>query len=435
MKKLLATVATLGLLVAGGVGLLAQTISIPQVQNIGPSDLFQDIVGGMPSAQNQYATAAQIGTYPFTLAGSIDGNTLIGGDFSTGLNLWSYTTTPAAVNGTATYVANRWFAWGGGTSTLTVTQQTAAADVPSGSTGSMRVSRAGNGLTQVCVAQVIESINALPYQGQTAEFDVGQVKAGSTFSAASSNLAVYVLTGTGTDEGSSKAAFSINAGGGGASGWTGATLLGGTTGFLVPISTGFNRVSVAVPIAATATEIAVAVCYTPVGNGASTDWFEFTQAQFSANPALKTAAGTAGVALALNDLRAKDFQNRFPNVEQALQQRYAFSIQEFSTGVPTAFIPTGVLSSTTTCDLIVQFPVQMRTAPTVGPLAVLTTSTFRIQDSTTSTLAAPFIQNLTSNTAFVGSIRATLTTSSTAGWGCQLQGAGGAAYLLVNAEL
>jgi len=38
----------------------AQTITLPQVTSVGPADLFQDIVNGVPTAQNKYATAAQI---------------------------------------------------------------------------------------------------------------------------------------------------------------------------------------------------------------------------------------------------------------------------------------------------------------------------------------------------------------------------------------
>jgi hypothetical protein len=58
MKKLswIAAAALVGF--AGAV--LAQTISVPQVQIINPTDLFLDVVTGVPSAQSKYATAAQI---------------------------------------------------------------------------------------------------------------------------------------------------------------------------------------------------------------------------------------------------------------------------------------------------------------------------------------------------------------------------------------
>jgi hypothetical protein len=43
-------------------------ISVPQVQSIGANDLFQDIVGGQPSAQSQYAPAQLLGNYSQTLS-------------------------------------------------------------------------------------------------------------------------------------------------------------------------------------------------------------------------------------------------------------------------------------------------------------------------------------------------------------------------------
>jgi hypothetical protein len=62
MKRFLFTVAAVGLFLAGAA--VAQTISVPQVVNVGPSDLFNDVVGGQPRAGNQYATAAQIAGVP-----------------------------------------------------------------------------------------------------------------------------------------------------------------------------------------------------------------------------------------------------------------------------------------------------------------------------------------------------------------------------------
>ena len=58
MKKL-----SLPLLLAASVlsgAALAQTPVVPQVQSVGTSDLFQDIVNGVPVMGNQYATAALV---------------------------------------------------------------------------------------------------------------------------------------------------------------------------------------------------------------------------------------------------------------------------------------------------------------------------------------------------------------------------------------
>lgn len=56
MKKII-TIAVALLGIAGFA--FAQSV-VPKVTNVGPTDVFQDIVGGAPSAGNKYATAAQI---------------------------------------------------------------------------------------------------------------------------------------------------------------------------------------------------------------------------------------------------------------------------------------------------------------------------------------------------------------------------------------
>jgi hypothetical protein len=45
--------------IVGGVA-LSQTVTVPKVTSVGPTDLFQDVVAGSPTAQSVYATAAQI---------------------------------------------------------------------------------------------------------------------------------------------------------------------------------------------------------------------------------------------------------------------------------------------------------------------------------------------------------------------------------------
>lgn len=57
MKKLLAIGTAFALLTGLA---FAQSISVPQVTGVGASDLFQDVVGGQPQAQSQYATAGLI---------------------------------------------------------------------------------------------------------------------------------------------------------------------------------------------------------------------------------------------------------------------------------------------------------------------------------------------------------------------------------------
>ena len=60
-KTLLGAVAAL-LLVAGGA--YAQVPQIPKVLNAGTADLIPDVVGGNPTAGNQYATPQQVNGVP-----------------------------------------------------------------------------------------------------------------------------------------------------------------------------------------------------------------------------------------------------------------------------------------------------------------------------------------------------------------------------------
>lgn len=335
----------------------AQPVVLPQVTSINQNDLFLDIPNGAPTANSVYANGALLGNFGATQNGNNQENTLIGGDFST--NLFSYGTTVSSITTTPTFVANRWIVWSGTSTTIAGTQQTGAADIPQNYGASLRLTRSGTGVIQVCAMQVVETVNAIRYQGQVAEFNFHAL-AGAGFSAASSNLAAYILTGTGTDEGALKAAFSINAGGGLAVGWTGATRLGGATGFLVPINAAWNRYLVAAPIPVTATEIAVAICWTPVGTTTTNDYFEFTGVQLAPNSSLATAAGAAGAYIGVNDARTKSFVRRSQQIETALQQRYFWVNNETGTQA----FANGMAASTTTAFYVIPNPVTMRTIPT-----------------------------------------------------------------------
>ena len=368
-----------GLALVAGLGIaFAQTNAggnlvpnAPLVQSIGPNDAFQDVVGGFPQAQSYYATAAQVGGYGATLAGGNYDNALIGGDFST--NLFQRGTSVSTASSTyyVIYGADRWFTWGGTSTPTTMTQQTGASDIPVGATASYRINKGSlTGVLQICTSQIVESGNMVRFQGQTVEFTF-DAKAGSTFSAASSNLAVYVSYGTVADENATTyagsatyMAYGLNAqGGAGTTAWTGQTNLGGTGGFLIPITTSWARYGVAVPIPTTALELGVSICYTPVGTGTSTDWFEFGKAQLTVNPAVTAFAGTSGAIYNTNDVRMKAFARRPAAVETLLQQRYTYSIKD-SAGATYVYGTGQSFDTTSNAHFVVPFPVTMRTKPT-----------------------------------------------------------------------
>jgi hypothetical protein len=430
MKKTLIG-ATLGLLGLGAVA-FAQGVTLPQVTTIGPNDLFQDIVNGQPQASNQYVSATLLGNYSGSLAGANSDSALIGGDFYQ--NTWARGTTSATITGTAAYGPSDWFLWSGTSTNLVATQQTAAADIPSNFLASARVTRSSTGVVQSCIAQEVESSVAERLQGQTAEFDFHAL-AGAGFSDATSSLHVYVITGTSTDEGSSKMAFSINAGGGGGSGWTGAAVIGGTPGLSVPITTSWGRYTVVAPIPATAKEVGVALCWTPVGASPTNDYFEFTGAQLVANGALSSVAGTAGGVIAPSDTRSKAFVRRNTATEVVNQERYVYAINEAAATAGSVFGAGGAYgSSTTLCSIAFPLPVTMRAAPTYAN--ALTASTFKITSAsqTATALGTPFSATLGANSANAASISFT-TTGMTAKDFCELVSAGGTGSMVFTSEL
>jgi hypothetical protein len=363
MKKLLfkiAAVAALGIAVLGGYqALKAQTISVPQVTSIGASDLFQDVVGGVPVVGNVYASAALLGNYSASLAGNNVTNDLIGGDFT--VNLFQDGATVSTITTAATYVADQWAAFSGTSTTIGGAQETGAADIPSAFGASLRITRTGAGVIQSCVAQIVASGNVLRYQGSTAEVDFHAL-AGSGFSAASSNLSVYLVTGTGTNDTMANLAKTINSALAGTA-WAGNVTATAT----FPITTAWTRYTSAFPVPASATELGVAICWTPVGASPSNDYFEFTGAQLVPNSALTSVAGSAGAFAGANDGRAKSFARRPQTVEQLLQYAFYWRQNEAASASAGAAAIFGTCQGTSTSTLAncnMTFPVPMYKVPT-----------------------------------------------------------------------
>jgi hypothetical protein len=209
------------------------------------------------------------------------------------------------------------------------------------------------------MAQVVESMNGQNFAGDVAEFDF-HAAAGATFSAASSQMQAFIVTGTGSDEGIAKMAFGINAGGGGGSGWTGQATAANP---LITIATGQARYTVVAAIPSTATEIGVALCWTPVGTAGANDYITFSGIQLTRNSALRTAAASNGGLLNTNDARAKAFARRSQAVESILQQRYFYRVTETAAIFPVA--PCAAIDTTHT-NCIVKLPATMRSAPALA---------------------------------------------------------------------
>ena len=103
--RVLAAAAALGLI--GGVA-LSQSISVPQVTSINPTDLFQDVVNGVPQPGNVYAPASLLAS-TIGPGGPSRGNAIIGGDGTT--NLWQRGTAGTSTT-SATVAWNSADRWG-----------------------------------------------------------------------------------------------------------------------------------------------------------------------------------------------------------------------------------------------------------------------------------------------------------------------------------
>ena len=244
-----------GLTLLGAVGFaIAQTPLVPQVSIINSGDLFQDVVNGAPVVGNQYASASLLAGYTRSVA--MSNNVLVGGDATT--NLFQRGTTGASETTTYAYGGpDRWAYWSGTATAMTVSRDSTAADLPaSGYEYGFKMARTSGqtGVVQVCMLQEVESVNSYAFSGQTAEIDF-HATAGANFSGASSAMTAYLISGTGSNEGTVNAAYGLNAGGGGGAGWTGQV----NTGVAVTLSTTNTRYSVVAPVPAGATELAIAL--------------------------------------------------------------------------------------------------------------------------------------------------------------------------------
>jgi hypothetical protein len=427
--------ATLGVLAAGCAlaGIIhAQPVTIPTVSVVNGTDYFQDIQNG-PQAPNTYATGNQLAAYVSSQPGSLGfKNVLIGGDATT--NLFQRGTTGSSVTTTATYGGpDRWAYWSGASTAMTVSRTSATTDIPASNykyAFKMARTSGQTGVVQVCMAQEVESNNTYQFQGNTAELDFHAI-AGSNYSPASSNLQVYIITGTGTDEGISSLAFGLNAGGGGGAGWAGqANAIAGTVAIGTSTTNGVNRYTAIANIPSTATEIAVAICFTPVGTAGTNDYVALAGIQLTRNNNLSAYNGTVNLASAIN---ASSFERRPQEIETGLQQRYYYSVLESaSTGAQQSASGNG--ATTTTCQLYFPFPVNMRAAPTFAATVTITTWTIT-HVATATALSSSGLAVLGANTVNGGSVTATVASGLTAGQTCVLTSANGAGSLTWSAEL
>jgi len=253
-----------------------------------------------------------------------------------GMDIWQRGTSisVAASTGT-TFLSDRW---------ATVTNANQAITVSRQSTGDttnlpniqycMRYQRNSGqtGTGGLSLVQSLETTNSLPFAGKAITMSF-YARKGADYSASSSALVAYVMTGTGTDQ----------------------NRLGGYTGDntsivnSVTLTTTWQRFVVTGTIPTTATEFSAFFSFTPTGTASTNDYYEITGVQLdvgtwtaSTAPTFRRSGGTL-------------------QGELAACQRYYYRI---TPDAATRQYGSGMAYSTTQAVITIPFPVTMRIRPT-----------------------------------------------------------------------
>lgn len=334
-------------------------------------------------------------------------NSLVGGDFGT--NLWQRGTSTTGITTGITYLADRFFAYSGAAGgSVSVSKQTGAADITTGTTASYRLQRASTNanLTNVCVAQVMPSADSTRFQGGTAEFRT-HLLAGANFSAAGSAAVMTIAYGTGNDE--SATLFSTGA-------WTGYTVASAQS---VTISSTWGLYSAVAAIPATATQIGVKICFIPVGTAGTNDWLEVALAQLDSNPTAVACIGSTTASCLVSS-----FERRPVSIETLMQYRYYWKLNE----TVTTGIATGQVAASNNEVVPIVLPIQMRKVPAVS----VTAGGFQFNVAGTPTAVTSFAggTNQANNV-----ISVVASTTATAGQAVTLLGSLTTGSIVADAEL
>ena len=248
------------------------------------------------------------------------------------------------------------------------------------------------------VGQTIESFNCQDLAGQTVTFSF-YLSAGAQYSG--SGVTVQVWTGTGTDEGTTALNNAT---------WTGQTLLLNLT--IIP-STTWTKYSYAVPVGAGINEMAVRWNSTTSGTAGAQDSIDISGVQLEPGPV------------------ATPFERRQYGTELSLCQRY-YWINSSATNSVSYYMPVFAFSTTVAYGVI-EFPVTMRTTPTISTTGTPANYRIILGGAAYALTGGPAIDQATPYSSSIGFITAGTLTVGQAG----MAGANSstAAFLGFNAEL
>ena len=263
------------------------------------------------------------------MASSFKRNALINGNMQT----WQRGT--SAAGSYPTYLADRWMNYRSvAGSTFSRQSVNDTTNLPNFQYCQRLQRDSGNTSTAAIYnSQSIETVNSIPLVGGSVTVSF-YARAGANFSAASSNMNLEVVYGTGTDQ-------NVIAG------FTGQTNSVATTKTL---TTTWQRFTATGTVPSTATQLAVNLYFIPVGTAGAADYMEITGVQLE--------VGT----------KATPYEMQIYSDQLAQCQRYYQQIGGNSSVGAAAYsmMGSGIAISTTTADIMVPLLVSMRTAPTLN---------------------------------------------------------------------
>lgn len=354
--------------------------------------------GDVYSASDVNDTNGTINLLGQSVTTSAGKNAVING----GMDIWargtSFSIAASTGYGSTTFSADRWQTATNANQAITISRQLTndTTNLPniqycaryqrnSGQTGTGALSLVTN----------FETSNSLRFAGKAVTFSF-YARAGANYSAASGSLVSTLYSGTGTDQ-------NIYA-------YTGTATVAAVTAAL---TTTWQRFTATGTMSASATELAIAFTFTPVGTAGANDYFEVTGVQVELGSTVTTFARSA------------------PNFggELAACQRY-FYRQGGVTGYN--LFGNGYIVTSTKVAASIPFPVIMRTTPVATYLAasnygfVLTNDTVATATGASSDLLTIYNHRVTFNYSSGG---------LTAGQGCILLAPNTSSYIDISAEL
>jgi hypothetical protein len=281
-----------------------------------------------------------------------------------GMDIWQRGTSISVTASTAPYTADRWQVNLGANQASTVSRQVTGdtTNLPN-IQYCMRYQRNSGqtGTGAMYLTQSFESSNSISFAGKTATLSF-YARAGANFSPTSSILTSYVYYGTGTDQNITGA-------------YTGAVGLGGQNNTL---TTTWQRFTMTVSIASTATEIALLLAHTPTGTASTNDYYEITGVQLELGTTATTFSRAGGT-----------IQGELAACQRYYQKSYNTETTPptNSTSAGAVFCQSGNIATSGGVGMVT-LKSEMRVAPTVTIYSYTSSQTGRVSDNSGADLGA-----------------------------------------------